>query len=198
MADAKVLLVDADAWNPTSSRTFVPEATFGLQDALAGNATLEQCVWQMANLGFGPGRLEILPVGSAGPSASLSDLLDSQIMRALLDNLAEAYDTVVFDLSPARSVVDSLVLGGFLQGVVLAAVEHETPLPDLLEVTHDLRSAGATVLGVVLTKEIRVSMIAMATRASYRIAQCVRQHETEQLPALSFIKSGGLLLPQSK
>lgn len=142
----RTLLVDADVHNSTLSRSLAPEAAGGLVEVLNGSAEVGSCTVQLNAW------LHILPATSKKPVPNSSDLLGSEKMRLLLNNLGETYDIVIVDLPALNALADGLAISSLLDSVILLAEWGETPLRLLEETAYTLRAAHASVLGVVITK----------------------------------------------
>jgi len=87
----------------------------GLSNLLAGEgvSTTQDAIQQVA----GVENLSFLPSGPIPPSPA--DLLGSDRMRDLLDELGARFDIIVVDSPPALSVTDPVVLSQYVPGVVM-------------------------------------------------------------------------------
>jgi capsular exopolysaccharide synthesis family protein len=144
----RVLLIDGDFRNPTLSRTLVPNGSPGLAQVLAGTAQPEEVMWtdNVTALSF-------LPAGIDSRLPGSSELLASDAMKALLDQLRGKFDFIVLDLPPAMPVVDvraaAPVLDGFLFVVEWGATTEGV-------VAHAIREGGleGRLVGTVLNKVV--------------------------------------------
>ena len=84
-ANARVILIDCDLRNPALSRHLAPRATIGLLEVLSGNASLDDAICRdpVTNLAFMPAVLK-------SPLANSSELLASDAMKNLFEQLARA------------------------------------------------------------------------------------------------------------
>lgn len=142
----RTLLVDADIRNSTLSRALAPEATAGLVDVLIGSAADGECIIQHSSM------LDVLPAARKEPVKDSSDLLGSEAMRQLLSDLRKTYNVVIVDLPPVHALADSLAVSSLIDSVILLAEWGQTPFQMLVETAYTLRTAQASMLGVVLTK----------------------------------------------
>ncbi len=103
-ANARVILIDCDLRNPSLSRHLAPRATIGLLEVLSGNASLDDAICRdlVTNLAFMPAVLK-------SPLANSSELLASDAMKNLFEQLREQFDYIVVDLSPRGSFSQSRI-----------------------------------------------------------------------------------------
>ena len=109
-AGHKVILIDADMRKPSQHRLFdVPKAP-GLTDALLAATQPEPQHTFVENL-------RLIPSGKIPPNPS--ELLGSQRMRQLLDDLQSSADIVIIDAPPLLPVTDAQVLSTQVDGTLL-------------------------------------------------------------------------------
>ncbi|MBQ5840912.1 MAG: CpsD/CapB family tyrosine-protein kinase [Clostridia bacterium] len=140
---AKVLLIDADMRKPRQHRNFRCARTEGLSKVLGGISTLADSIQRqlMPNL-------DLLPAGPIPPNPS--ELLGSQRMNAMLEELKGQYDYIFIDTPPMTVVTDALLLLPQTAGAVLVARQRQTAYDELKEVVESIKQIEATLLGVVL------------------------------------------------
>ena len=147
LSGARTLIIDADLRNPTISQGLGPRFSVGLVEALTGEAPLGDCIVPGKN-----GGPDLLPIIAGRPILNSGDVLGSENMNQLLQQLPSHYDMVIVDLPPIKPVTDGLAISSLLDGVIMAAEWGTTPLPLLAEAVHALRMAQVNILGAVLTK----------------------------------------------
>jgi protein-tyrosine kinase len=131
--DRTVLLVDADVAKPslTTWLGMKPEPKRGLMDVLLNRQVEVADVLCRTDIG----KLSILPAGTQHVRAT--EMLASEAMRALLQEMAERYSdrVIVFDSPPLLLASEASVLAGYM-GQILVVVEAgkttETVLRDAL------------------------------------------------------------------
>lgn len=143
-ADAKVLLIDADLRKPVQHRIFKLKNKFGLSTLLGGLHSFKEVL----NEDIIPG-LDIVTCGPIPPNPS--EMLGSENMRVLLEELSKYYDYIIIDTPPINIVTDTLTLLKYIAGVVLVAMQGSTPLDALEQAIEAVNVAEDAVLGVVLT-----------------------------------------------
>ena len=128
--DNTVMLVDADVARPSILRMLGLRPAPGLLDLLEGKVEM-QSVLLKTNID----KLTILPSGTPHPKAT--ELLASDAMRALLDDMAQRYPDriIIFDSPPLLLTTEARVLASQM-GQVLLIVQAEKTLQS--DVQHAL------------------------------------------------------------
>lgn len=140
---AATLLVDADLRRPLVHRAFNLVQEPGLTDVLVGGAQLREAIRPNVIP-----KLDILPAGALPPNPS--ELLGSEAMHRLLEQLRAQYDSVIFDSPPALAVTDAAVLGALSDAVILVLRSGETEEVAAQRALGQLRRVQARVAGTVL------------------------------------------------
>jgi capsular exopolysaccharide synthesis family protein len=138
-----VALVEADLRRPRAIRYLGLVAGAGLSNVLNRSAALED-VLQDAG-----GGLTVLPAGPIPPNPS--QLLSSDAMATLVDQLVGKHDIVLIDAPPVLPVADASVMTRLVDGVVLCARWGRVTTAELERTSAAFERLGAHVLGVVLT-----------------------------------------------
>jgi succinoglycan biosynthesis transport protein ExoP len=140
-AGKRVVLVSADLRKPSIHRFFRIYNTTGLVDVMAGGASLRQAVKEVA-------KVQLL---LSGPIiANPSEVLQSEQMGELLDELKERADFVIIDSAPVLVVADSLALAPRVDGVLVVADAQATSRAAVAAARNQLEQVGATLMGAVL------------------------------------------------
>ena len=149
-----VLLIDADLRKASLSRVLGLEGTRGLSDVLRdGGEDLSEAVVEVTRAaqtnGSRPsGALLCLPAGT--PSSDPLELLGSLGLAAILREAEERFDVVIVDASPVGTVADAIPVTRMVGGVIVVTRLGTVTRERLQEVTRQLESAHAAVLGVVV------------------------------------------------
>ncbi len=142
---ARVLLIDGDLRRPSVHTLLGLPATHGLSTLLAMPAPVQ--------LSVVPGPLPGIDVVTAGPPLTISAArLGSENMKSLIAQAKERYDWIIIDSPPSLGLPDASVLATLADGVVIVCSGDKTPRQALGAVTQQLRSVGASILGVVLNR----------------------------------------------
>jgi protein-tyrosine kinase len=138
-----VLLVDADLRSPGIARALGINVTNGLEDVLAGRASVEECL-------INPGleRLCILPAHESIDNSA--ELLSSPQMQQLVAELKGRYldRLVIFDLPPLLTVGDTLGFLPLIDSTLLVVRDGTVQEADLRRMTNLLREHN--LIGTVL------------------------------------------------
>jgi capsular exopolysaccharide synthesis family protein len=108
---ARVLLIDADLRRPSIHKALRLENLTGLAEVLSGEARMREAVQRTVNP-------NLLCVTAGSPPANPSELLGSDRMKALLDQLATGpFDWVIIDTPPVLAVTDAVILAPLVSAV---------------------------------------------------------------------------------
>lgn len=99
---AKVLLIDADVRNPSVSKQLNLEGTVGLTHLITNEVSSQEAIQKYWKQNF-----HVLPAGAQRINPSI--LFNSRAMKALIDQVSEAYDYVIVDTAPMRVSNDAVV-----------------------------------------------------------------------------------------
>ncbi|MEB3327737.1 MAG: polysaccharide biosynthesis tyrosine autokinase [Candidatus Sericytochromatia bacterium] len=108
----RTLIVDTDMRKPTIHTIFKLSNREGVSSVLTGERTLEECLRATDQPG-----LFVLTCGPTPPNPA--ELLESQRMLHLIEDLKARFDLVLFDAPPIIAVTDASVLGARLDGLLL-------------------------------------------------------------------------------
>lgn len=137
----RVLLVDCDMRQPQVHRTLGLRPETGLAEVLTDQASLENAIIKVDGI-----NLEVLPVRALPPNPS--ELLASDRMRQVVEELARGYDTVVLDSPAALGIPDAKSISELTDGLLLVVRADVTP-EDEVEAALDILDRRR-VLGLVL------------------------------------------------
>lgn len=139
----KVLLVDADMRKPTMHYTFNTTNTTGLSNLLTKQWALEE-VTKVTDIEG----LFLITCGPIPPNPA--ELIGSNSMEALMDELSSQYDLVIFDAPPLLSVADAQILSNKCDGTILVINSGVTEKENALKSKESLLSAKANILGTLM------------------------------------------------
>ena len=143
-AGQKVVIMDCDFRNPTQHRLFKLQNK-GLSNCIATGKDVLEIVQSSGTPG-----LDILTSGPVAPNPS--EILASNRMKTVIDELKEKYDYVLIDTPPVLPVTDSSVIGSIADGTILLTAWNQITPAMAKEAKTRLEQAGAKILGVVLNK----------------------------------------------
>ena len=143
-AGKKVLLIDCDFRNPTIHKLFGLTNT-GMTNFVATGEALEKIKQTVEQ--------ENLTIITAGPvPPNPSEILTSQKMSNLLDQLKQEYDYILLDTPPILPVTDAAALSHKTDGVLLVVASDEISPNEAKLAKNRLELAGANIIGCVLNK----------------------------------------------
>jgi succinoglycan biosynthesis transport protein ExoP len=137
-----VVLVDADLRRGRVLDLLGLPTGAGVTSVVSRQASLDDCLQEWRGL------LTVLGAGPIPPNPS--EILGSQVMHALLDDLRSRADVVIIDGAPVLPVTDSVVLSTQVDGVILVARSGQTQRSAAAETRRRLEAVGANVIGCVL------------------------------------------------
>ena len=139
----RVLLVDADMRKPTVHHTFKLNNTCGLANVLTRQATIDDAINESVVEG-----LQVMTSGPIPPNPA--ELLTSQMMTTMMQELARRYDVVIFDAPPILSVTDAQILSNKCDGTILVVNAGVAEKAGVVKAKEALTASQANILGVVL------------------------------------------------
>jgi capsular exopolysaccharide synthesis family protein len=141
-AGQRVLIIDSDLRRPRIADYLGLEGGVGLTTVLVGKASVDDVLQR-----FGTD-LWVLPSGFLPPNPS--ELLGSQHMADLLDELREKFDVIIVDCPPLLPVTDAAVVAARADGALLLSRARKTTSAQVTTAVQALRSVDARLLGCVL------------------------------------------------
>ncbi len=145
-AGKRVILVDADLRRPVQHQIFELDNQEGLTTAFLDRST------SVENL-LKPVMAESLSVLPSGPIPyNPSELLDSERMIHILEELKNKADLVILDSPPVLSVADATILTARVDGVLLVVDSGYTRRGTAKHAKETLQSIGANIVGIVLNR----------------------------------------------
>ncbi|MCY4726609.1 polysaccharide biosynthesis tyrosine autokinase [Nocardioides sp. STR2] len=144
-AGQKVALVECDLRRPLIADRLELDGSIGTTSVLIGKVSADDVMQPYADT-----TLDVMVCGQIPPNPS--ELLQSQAMEALLDDLRSRYDVVVLDAPPLLPVTDAALLATRADGAVVVVSHGHTTRDQLSTAIERLDSVGATTLGLVVNQ----------------------------------------------
>lgn len=139
----RTLLVEADLRRPSLHKRFPVSGTNGLTTAIVGQVTVDEAIFATDTK-----NLSVMLAGAIPPNPV--ELLGSEQMASLLEQLARSFDVVIVDSPPALPVADAATIMARTDGVVVVARTGKTDRRKLDEAAQLVPRAGGRLLGIVL------------------------------------------------
>lgn len=140
---SKILLVDCDLRLPTDALKLSAQKTPGLTNVLVGICSVEEAIQHL------PNGLDLMSAGDVPPNPS--ELLGSQRMEQLMNELESRYEYIILDTPPVCTVADATILSKITSGVILVVRQGVATRESVNEALEKLKFANAKVLGMVMT-----------------------------------------------
>lgn len=140
----RILVIDADLRRPRVGRELgVLGEKAGLTEVLTGQSAHKDALLKdlIPNV-------SLLLSGAVPPNPA--ELLGSQKMERLLEELGAEFDHIIIDSPPVLPVTDSVVLSRYVDGVTLVVRAGVTPRQAIQDAIEKLQYVGANILGCVL------------------------------------------------
>lgn len=142
----KTLVVDADMRRPGLSYLATGKRpSIGFVEVLLGDVTLDRALVSDVTE-----NLHVLPV--AGIPNNPVELLSSARLRDFIDRLRQDYQMVIFDTPPVIGLADSPLMSRIVDATVFVIEANRAHFGQAKVALRRLRTAGANIAGVVLTK----------------------------------------------
>ncbi|MFL5340961.1 MAG: polysaccharide biosynthesis tyrosine autokinase [Gemmataceae bacterium] len=143
MAGYRTLLLDFDMRNPSAYKLLGTNNAPGWAEILRGELNVAEAIQPTAlpNLWF-------IPAGDCDPMALRT--LAAEDLGGVLQWLRSQYDFVIVDTCPVLPVVDALLLGRHVDGVIFSILSEVSQIPKVYTATQRVASLGIRTLGVVI------------------------------------------------
>lgn len=139
----KVLVLDLDMRKPKIHNYLKIQNFPGITNVLSNTSNLEYAIQNVEELG-----ISVITCGPIPPNPS--ELIQTNKMQKIIEELGEQFDYIIMDTPPASFITDASVLSKHADGV-LVVVHHGGVTFEVLRNTMDnLTNAGANILGAVL------------------------------------------------
>lgn len=116
---------------------------YGLSEYLSGICNLSEAIYK-TNLP----NAYMIPAGHEAPNPL--QLLDTQTMRDLIEQLTEQFDVVLVDTPPVGVLVDAVALAKFCDGALLVVGYRKGNQQEIGDAVQNIEHTGCKVLGAVL------------------------------------------------
>ncbi len=140
----RVLLIDADMRKGTLKKLFALDSQPGLSEVLQGKVEMESVL-----LRTDVQQLTLLLAGRTPTHPA--ELLESDRMKGLVEEMRKRFDMVVIDAPPIASISDAGLIARYTDGVVLVVQAGRTQRKLVIRSYELLQQMQVTVLGFVMT-----------------------------------------------
>jgi capsular exopolysaccharide synthesis family protein len=140
---SRILLIDCDLRKPNLNNLFDKLKMRGLSNVLVNEAELSEVIFHSDYT-----NLDVIFAGNIPPNPT--ELLSSDTMKYVVDELGKKYDYIFFDTPPVSIVTDAVLLSKLMDGVVMVSRENYTERKMLNQSIGKLNFVGAKIIGIVL------------------------------------------------
>lgn len=144
-AGKRVLLVETDLRLPTVSKRLALRVAPGLSNLLAGLAKIKDVIQDSGM----QDTLKVIVAGDIPPNPQ--ELIGSERMKQVLEELKQDFDFLLFDLPPVNAVADGLVISRLMQGMLLVVRRDYGDRRAVADAVRQLQYLDAKILGFVMT-----------------------------------------------
>ena len=142
--NTRVLVIDCDLRCPTTHTYFGLDGDEkGLANFLNDECPLDEAVSKTKNE-----NLDLITFGAVPPNPS--ELLSSDSMAEMIEELEKKYDYIIFDTPPVNMVVDVIPLLGLSDGTVLVVRHNSSTYPEFKSAVDTLKRSQAKILGIIV------------------------------------------------
>lgn len=152
-ADKKVVLIDADMRKCCLHNIFKVAPCPGLSNYLSGVNEKNFESQDLANyirVTKVP-NLYLIPSGNVPPNPS--ELLVTQKMADLLNELKTEFDLIVIDGTPSKLVTDAVILSRLVDSTIIVTGHNMAKKDDVAKVVRDIKNVGGNIAGVVYNQK---------------------------------------------
>ena len=144
-ADHRVLIVDCDMRKPRIHKVFEISNIYGMAEILLHGGDYKKALNPTSN--------ENLYIITAGKIPSNpSELLYSNAMKNLIQNLKKDFEYIFIDTPPVVPVTDAAIMSNYVDGVILVCASGVIEIELAQKAKESLENVNANILGVVLNK----------------------------------------------
>lgn len=143
--DRKVILVDLDLRNPSLGKILqVEKCDKGIGEVLSGNEKMGDILISY------PKNSNLMLLPGHGSLNNPAELLNTDLFRALLEEMKQMADYVILDTPPSAVVSDASVIAKNVDACMYVVRQDHAKLDSLQEGMEMLAGTGAAVIGTVL------------------------------------------------
>jgi succinoglycan biosynthesis transport protein ExoP len=150
---SRTLLIDGDLRNPGLTRQVAQHATVGLLEVLSGQKEFADCLMTEEETG-----LMFLPAVVKKRISNSAELLSSDAMETLLNQLGKYFEYIIVDLPPIGPVIDVRASARLFDGFLMVVTWGKTPRSLVKSVIADDPLLYDRCFGVILNKTNRKRM----------------------------------------
>jgi len=141
--NARVLLIDCDLRLPRQARLAGMDSIPGISNILVGMNNIDESIHKTNFFG-----LDMILSGDIPPNPS--ELLGSENMGKIINELSQNYDYIFVDLPPINVVADAVAMSKYLSGIVLVVRAIISQRDSVIKAINQLELVDAKIIGILL------------------------------------------------
>lgn len=142
---SRVVLIDLDLRNPSVKNMTSQENNIGVTTVIMKKATLSDASTQDTE----QENLDIISSGPIPPNPT--ELIASDSMKSLLDELSNNYDYVIIDTPPVGILTDAAIISTLSDGVLLVIKSGSTKKEMVKKAIDNIEKVNGNILGAIMT-----------------------------------------------
>lgn len=140
----KVMIIDCDLRKPSLHKKFDVDNTKGLTDYLINKYSLNEVTKKISN------KLSLITSGPIPPNPA--EVLGSNKLYNLIEELAGTYDYILIDTPPIRAVADAEILAAKSDATLIVVRAGKTKSKSIYTAYTELIKVKANVIGTILNE----------------------------------------------
>lgn len=140
----KVIIIDCDLRKPSIHKKFNLSNLCGFSEVMIGKERLDDTIQEYNS------NLHILTSGKIPPNPS--EMINSNTMSNLLEELKGKYDIIIIDSAPLEAVTDGQILSAKVDGTILVMKAGESKIQLVMDAKNLLNKVGANIVGIVINQ----------------------------------------------
>lgn len=144
--EKRVLLIDTDLRKPNIYSYIEIQDSVGLTNIIVQDMDYREVLHSKEDFL----NLDIIISGPVPPNPS--EILGSEKMKSLMDELEQEYDMIILDSPPVGLVTDAAVLSTIVDGVIMVCAASKTKREDIGKAIDSLNKVNANIIGFVINK----------------------------------------------
>lgn len=95
--------------------------------------------------------LFLIPAGDVPPNPS--ELLVSEKMLNMIEELKKIFDIIIFDATPSMLVTDGIILSRFVDSTIIVTEHKVTKTENLKQIKTNIENVGGKIAGIIVNKQ---------------------------------------------
>lgn len=152
----KVLIMDCDLRKPAVATVLdvKDKVKVASIDVIKNNAELEQAILRVDS------KLPLDIIGGGKAVVNSSEVLSTQGLKKILDQLRDKYDYILVDTPPAQLFTDAAIISEYTDATLLVVRQNGANVNDIVGVANDVSQSKSDLIGFVFNNVADTSILA--------------------------------------